>query len=152
MAQTYAHINKETLSFICSQIGVSATYLSQRAKISEKKIGACLNNSSTDLLTINQAKELAKVLKIPFAGLYMNKDIVPVKKLPIFKNLRTLPYEITMDNSSLNLAVAELIRYHDFMTSSESEMDFEAVPLSLPIIPDSASWNYSRNWTRCSLI
>jgi Zn-dependent peptidase ImmA (M78 family) len=139
MARTDANINKETLSFICSQIGITIAYLSQRTGQTEERVGAWLDTSNTDYPTINQAKGLAKVLKVPFAGLYMNKDILPVKQLPTLRNLRTLPYEIAMDDSSLNLAVVELIRYHDFLTSSESEMDIKAVPLSLPSIADNAS-------------
>lgn len=139
MARADANINKETLSFICSQIGVSVAYLSQRTGQAEERIGAWLDTSSTNFPTINQAKEVAKVLKVPFAGLYMNKDILPVKQLPALRNLRTLPYEIATDDSSLNLAVLELIRYHDFLTFSETDMKIEAVPLSLPAIADNAS-------------
>ncbi|GHU57106.1 hypothetical protein FACS1894132_14760 [Clostridia bacterium] len=139
MARADANINKETLGFICSQIGVSVAFLSQRARYTEEQIGEWLDTASADFPTINQAKGIAKVLKVPFAGLYMNKDNLPVKQLPSLRNLRTLPDEVALDDSSLNLAVAELIRYHDFLTSSESEMNIEAAPLSLPSIPDTAS-------------
>ena len=139
MARVDANINKETLGYICSQIGVTVTFLSQRTGQTEERVSAWLDASNTDYPTINQAKGLAKVLKVPFAGLYMNKDILPIKQLPVLKNLRTLPYEIATDDSSLNLAVVELIRYHDFMTSSESDMKIEALPLSLPSIAGNAS-------------
>jgi Zn-dependent peptidase ImmA (M78 family) len=139
MACTDANINKETLSFICSQIGVTVAYLSQKTGQAEERISAWLDTSNTNFPTINQAKMLAKVLKIPFAGLYMNKDILPVKQLPALRNLRTMPHEIETDDSSLNIAVAELIRYHDFMTASESEMNIDPAPLSFPTISDRAS-------------
>ena len=139
MARADANINKETLSFICSQIGVTVAYLSQRTGQTEERVNAWLDTSNTDYPTINQAKGLAKVLKVPFAGLYMNKNILPIKQLPALRNLRTLPYDIAMDDSSLNLAVVELIRYHDFLVSSESDMKIEALPLSLPAIADNAS-------------
>lgn len=139
MARADANINKETLSFICSQIGVTVAYLSQRTGQTEERVSAWLDTSNTDYPTINQAKGLAKVLKVPFAGLYMNKNILPIKQLPALRNLRTLPYDIGMDDSSLNLAVVELIRYHDFLVSSESDMIIEALPLSLPAIADNAS-------------
>lgn len=139
MVRTDANINKETLNFICSQIGVTVTFLSKKTGQKEDRINSWLDTLNTDYPTINQAKELAKVLKVPFAGLYMNKNILPIKKLPNLRNLRTLPYGFVMDDSSLNLAVAELIRYHEFLTSAESEMKIEAVPLSLPAIDDNAS-------------
>jgi hypothetical protein len=139
MARADANINKETLSFICSQIGVTVAYLSQRTGQTEEKVRAWMDVSNTDYPTINQAKGIAKVLKVPFAGLYMNKSILPIKQLPSLRNLRTLPYEMAMDDSSLNLAVVELIRYHDFLSSSESDMQIDAIPLSLPAIADNAS-------------
>lgn len=139
MVRTDANINKETLNFICSQIGVTVTFLSKKTGQKEDRINSWLDTLNTDYPTINQAKELAKVLKVPFAGLYMNKNILPIKKLPNLRNLRTLPYGVVMGDSSLNLAVAELIRYHEFLTSAESELKIEAVPLSLPAIDDNAS-------------
>jgi Zn-dependent peptidase ImmA (M78 family)/transcriptional regulator with XRE-family HTH domain len=138
VARTDANINKETLNFICSQIGVTATFLSQKTGQTEERIGNWLDAKNTDYPTIVQAKSLAKVLKIPFAGLYMNKEKLPIKQLPSLRNLRTLPYADRIDDSSLNLAVYELIRYKDFLTSSESDMEIDAVSVSLPIISDSS--------------
>jgi hypothetical protein len=43
------------------------------------------------------------------------------------------------DESSLDLAIVELIRYHDFLTSTESELDITAPLLALPSIPDTAN-------------
>lgn len=74
MARTYANINKETLGFICSQIGVTAVFLSQRTRCTEEKIAAWLDASNDTFPTLKQAKLLAKALKIPFADLYMNKE------------------------------------------------------------------------------
>ena len=139
MARADANINKETLGFICSQIGVTMAFLSQRTGYTEERVRSWLDTANDAFPTINQAKGIAKVLKVPFAGLYMSKDNLPVKQLPSLRNLRTLPYEVPIDDSSLNLAVAELIHFHDFLTSSESEMDIDAVPLSLPTILDTAN-------------
>jgi len=139
MARSDANINKETLEFICSQIGVTVSFLSNRTRYDEERVSAWLDAASADFPTINQAKGLAKVLKVPFAGLYMNKDNLPIKQLPKLRNLRRLPYKFAIDNSSLNLAVVELIRYHDFLISSESEMNIKTVPLSFPIISNTAS-------------
>jgi Zn-dependent peptidase ImmA (M78 family) len=139
MAQVYAKINKETIGFICSQIGVTVSFLSQKTGYTEDSINAWLDTSSNAFPTIGQAKKLAKALKVPFAGLYINKKFIPIKKLPPLRNLRTLTIGNVVDDSSLNLAVVELIRYHDFLTSSESEMEIEVVPLSLPSIPDTTN-------------
>lgn len=142
MPRTDANINKETLGFICSQIGVTITFLARRTGYRADKIGAWLDVTSGVFPTISQAKGLARVLKIPFAGLYMAKDNLPIKQLPSLRNLRTLPYSSSMDDSALNLAVAELIRQHDFLTAATAEMDIQATPLSLPTIPHSASVAY----------
>jgi len=135
-ARIDANINKETISFICSQIGISTTFLSQRTGLAEDQVRAWLDVSSDAFPTLNQAKLLAKALKIPFAGLYMNKDNLPIKKLPSLLNLRTLPYA-SSDNSSLNLAVVELIRYCDFLTSTEVDLGISPPILFLPSIPES---------------
>lgn len=134
----YANINKETVDFICSHVGVTTAFLSQRTGFAEDKVGAWLDVSSDTYPTLNQAKNLAKVLKVPFAGLYMHKDNLPIKRLPSLRNLRTLPNLHPADDSSLNLAVVELIRYHDFLTSAEAELDITAAPLALPSIPETA--------------
>ncbi len=137
-ARSDANINKETVSFICTRIGVTTTFLAQKTGISEDKVGAWLDTTSDAYPTLNQAKALAKTLRIPFAGLYMHKDNLPIKQLPQLRNLRRLPDSIS-DDSSLNLAVVELIRYHEFLTSAESELEIAAPPLALPSISDSAS-------------
>lgn len=137
-ARINAYINKETVAFICSQIGVSIAFLSQRTGLPEKKIDAWLDSSSDVYPSLNQAKNLAKVLRVPFAGLYMNKANLPIKQLPSLRNLRTLPYSHQPDDSPLNLAVVELIRYRDFLTSAETEMEIVATPRSLPSIPETA--------------
>lgn len=139
MARADANINKETLGFICSQIGVTNVFLSQRTGHAEEKLSAWMDVTNSTFPTINQAKGIAKVLKVPFAGLYMNKENLPIKQLPSLRNLRTLQHSCPTDDSALNLAVVELIRYHDFLASSEAEMDIQVAPLSLPRISQNAS-------------
>ena len=139
MAKNYAKINKEILAFICSQVGVTTVFLSQRTGYPEGKISEWLDVDNDAFPTINQAKNLAKVLKVPFAGLYMNKDNLPIKQLPPLRNLRTLPHSYPLDDSALNLAVVELIRYRDFLSTSEAEMNIDTKPLLLPTISNEAS-------------
>lgn len=137
-ARIDANINKETIGFICAQIGVTTAFLSKKTGLAEDKVGSWLDASNNAYPTLNQAKTLAKALKVPFAGLYMHKDNLPIKQLPSLRNLRTVQYAST-DDSSLNLAIAELIRYHDFLISAESELDITTPLLALPSIPDKAS-------------
>ena len=139
MAQNRAYINKETLAFICSQIGVSVSFLAQKTRYKEEQIRSWLDETNDDLPTFTQAKCIAKVLRIPFAGLYMRKENVPIRRLPSFRNLRTLQNRVTLDDSLLNIAIAELIRYHNFLSSSESDLGISSIPPLLPIISDSAS-------------
>jgi len=133
-----ANINKETIGFICEKIGVTTSFLAKKTGLTEDKVRSWLDPSNDAYPTLNQAKTLAKALKVPFAGLYMHKDNLPIKQLPSLRNLRTVQYAST-DDSSLNLAIVELIRYHDFLISTESELDITTSLLTLPTIPDKGS-------------
>lgn len=137
-ARIDASINKETIGFICAQIGVTTDFLAKKTKLAEDKVGSWLDASNDTYPTLNQAKTLAKALKVPFAGLYMHKDNLPIRQLPSLRNLRTVQYA-SVDNSSLNLAVAELIQYYDFLASAESELNIITQPVALPAISDKAS-------------
>jgi Zn-dependent peptidase ImmA (M78 family)/transcriptional regulator with XRE-family HTH domain len=137
-ARIDANINKETINFICAQIGVTTAFLAKKTGLAEEKVGLWLDVSNDTYPTLNQAKTLAKALKVPFAGLYMHKENLPIKQLPALRNLRTMQYAST-DESSLNLAIAELIRYHEFLMSAESELNIAAPLLALPTIPDTAT-------------
>lgn len=139
MSRAYALINKETLAHICSHIGVSITFLSQRTHFPEERIAKWLAANDTAFPTINQAKKLAKVLKVPFAGLYMSAEHVVFKHLHTLRNLRTMPDGISIDDSALNLAVVDLVRARDFLYSSEEELGLTNVPLSLPRISKMAT-------------
>ena len=67
MATAEANINKETLGFICSQIGITTVFLSQRTGHTQEKICAWLDSSNGDEFpTINQAKNLAKYSHIGY--------------------------------------------------------------------------------------
>lgn len=127
-----AIINKETLAYMCSQIGITTSFLAKRTNFPEDAISKWMNTNDAAFPTINQAKTLAKVLKIPFAGLYLSKDNISLKRLPNIKSLRTLPDGITIDNSALNLALMDLIRARDFLHSSEEELGLAKITLSLP--------------------
>ena len=139
MPRANALINKETLAHICTHIGVTNAFLAQRTNIAEDTIAKWLVMDDTTIPTINQAKALAKVLKLPFAGLYMSKEHVNLKHLPNLRSLRTMPEGIVIDDSALNLAIVDLVRARDFLYSSEEELGLPKTPLTLPLIPDSTS-------------
>ena len=68
MTGATALINKATLASICEKIGVTPAYLAQRTGYAEDKISLWLLPNHQELPTILQAKKLAKILHIPFAG------------------------------------------------------------------------------------
>lgn len=94
------------------------------------------DESSGKFPTINQAKVIAKCYRIPFAGLYMNPSDINVKHLPKMRNLRTLP-DATVDNSALNLAIADILNARELLIESRMALK-EAIPdFSLSVIgPD----------------
>jgi Zn-dependent peptidase ImmA (M78 family)/transcriptional regulator with XRE-family HTH domain len=139
MTRAKALINKETLVHICSHIGVTTAFLAQRTNIAADSIAKWLSLDDATVPTINQAKTLAKALRVPFAGLYMSKDSINFKHLPNLRNLRTLPDGVVIDDSALNLAIIDLVRARDFLYSSESELGLVNALLSLPVIPESAT-------------
>ena len=139
MPKANALINKETLAYICSHIGVTTEFLAKRTHIAEDSIAKWLSLDDATVPTINQAKTLAKALRVPFAGLYMSKDNINFKHLPNLRNLRTMPDGVDIDDSALNLAIIDLVRARDFLYSSEAELGLTNTPLSLPTIPESAT-------------
>jgi Zn-dependent peptidase ImmA (M78 family) len=132
-----ALINKETLAFICSQIGVTSKYLASKASLPEDKVALWLDINNNTLPTIIQAKEVAKALQIPFASLYMDNKHIVVDKLPPITSLRTIISGKNFDDSALNIAIADLIRSRDFLLSAETELSIENTPFLLPKISDS---------------
>lgn len=139
MPRANALINKETLTHICTHIGVTTAFLSQRTHISEDTIKRWLTIDDAAVPTINQAKTLANTLKVPFAGLYMRKEHINFKNLPNLRNLRTMLDGIAIDDSALNLAIVDLIRAHDFLKDTEADLDLTNIPLSLPAIASTAT-------------
>jgi len=138
MPRANAFINKETLAHICTHIGVTNAFLAQRTHIAEDTIAKWLAADDATIPTINQAKTLAKALKGPFAGLYMSKEHINFKHLPNLRSLRTMPEGIAIDDSTLNLAIVDLVRARDFLYSSEEELGLAKIPLTLPAIPGSS--------------
>ncbi len=141
MAYVYAKINKHSLRFIREQKCVSRDYIVQALKLKAEKFNSWEDPSCDVLPTINQAKNVAKCLRVPFAGLYMNPADILIKRPPARLDLRTLPNH-NFDDSGTNLAVVDLIQIRDFYFDICKELNI-AVPdfsVQISIEDDIACW------------
>lgn len=134
----YATINKDTLAHICKEKGVSSEFLASKTKLNMSRLNQWLTPTDINLPTINQAKKIAACLHMPFAGLYMNPCDIPLKRIPNIRNMRTMSGAVSIDDSSLNIAMIDVLLERDFLLSADDEFgitppDFE------PLIPDSDS-------------
>lgn len=127
MAYIYAQINKNTLAYIFEGKKVSRNYVVSKTGIKPEKLDRWLDVTDTLLPTINQAKNIASCLHIPFAGFYMNPEHVILKSIPSVKNYRTLYGGVEMDDSAINIAMMDLLRERDFLLDASKEAD-----ISLP--------------------
>lgn len=137
----YARINKDTLKFIREKKAISFDYISRVTKYPEAKIVLWEDTATEKFPTIKQAKAIAKCYRIPFAGLYMNAADINVKHLPQMRNLRTLP-DTTIDNSALNLAIADVLSARDLLIDSKNALK-EHIPsfmLSISGMDDVSQW------------
>lgn len=142
MALVYATINKETLLHICSSKKVSADFIINKTKLNPAKISLWLDTTNPALPTIKQAKTLAACLHIPFAGLYMNPDDIPLKSIPNIRNLRTMQGASAPDDSSLNIAMVDILLERDFLINANAEFGRTA-PVFMPNVPsgdDPVKW------------
>ncbi len=121
----YALINKEVLPFICTGKKVSIDYLYNCTKIQKTKIEKFLDVTDTTLPTILQAKKLAKCLRIPFAGLYMNTEDINIKSIPRIKNYRTFNGSVEIDDSGFNVAIYDVLQERSFLIEESNEIDIE---------------------------
>lgn len=138
MGYVYATINKDTLAHICKEKGVSSEFLASKTKLNMSRLNQWLTPTDINLPTINQAKKIAACLHIPFAGLYMNPCDIPLKRIPNIRNMRTMSGAVSIDDSSFNIAMIDVLLERDFLLSADDEFgitppDFE------PLIPDSDS-------------
>lgn len=120
---TQALINKETLHVICEAKKVTCAYIAKETKYAEDKISKWSDLSDTLRPTFIQAKNIAKCLHVPFAGLYMKPEDIPLKKLPWIKSYRTFPDGFIGDDSSLNIAIADLLQAKGFLIKTKEELD-----------------------------
>ena len=124
----YALINKEVIPYVCSGKRVSLEYLHSSTHFQKEKLEKWLDVSDAALPTILQAKKIAKCLHIPFAGLYMNTGDININAIPSIKNYRTLDGSLSVDDSSFNIAVCDVLQERDFLIAESNELG-----ISLPI-------------------
>jgi Zn-dependent peptidase ImmA (M78 family) len=117
-----ALINKETLHAICESKQVTCTYIARETRFIKDKIEKWTDPSDSLRPTFLQAKKIARCLHVPFAGLYMCPADVPLHKLPKIKNYRTIPKGSSADDSSLNIAVADLLQAKRFYVETKAEL------------------------------
>ena len=150
MAYMYAMINKETLAHICTSKRVTNQYILSKTKAKSDKLEKWLNPLESVVPTINQAKDLATCLHIPFAALYMNPQDIPIASIPSVRNMRTLYDASQVDDSAINIAMIDLILERDYLISMQEELGIAWMSGFEPVIPssnDSFVWaNEIRNY------
>lgn len=127
MTRNYALINKETLALICAKKSASHEYISQKTKLKIDRVERWVSPSDIALPTIRQAKLIASCLHIPFAGLYMEPNDIPVKALPKVVNRRSFPSSHSEDDSALNIAMYDLLLARDFLIAANAELGIHCV-------------------------
>ncbi|MDP3044911.1 MAG: hypothetical protein Q8N93_05820, partial [Bacillota bacterium] len=139
----HALINKETLRAVCEAKKVTCAYIAKETKYEEDRIVKWSNPSDALRPTFVQAKKIAKCLHVPFAGLYMKPVDVPLRKLPTIKSYRTFPNGFIEDDSSLNIAISDLLQARDFLVKTKEELGETLSPFSVTInsrTDDVLSW------------
>ena len=128
----YALINKEVLPFICQKLGVTIEYLYSKTRFKLDKLQKWLDVFDVELPTVVQAKKIAKCLHIPFAGLYMNTKDIKIKIIPSVKNYRTIDGKLFIDDSSLNIAICDVLQERDFWIEESKKLDIKVPVFSSP--------------------
>lgn len=132
----YAKLNKETMRFIRNEKQISFDYIERVTGYSKDKILLWEDENSDKYPTINQAKVLANCYRVPFAGLYMDKERINILHLPPMINKRTMLGSVD-DNSAVNLAIIDLLNKREFYLETKEALD-EAVPVFNLTIPNSS--------------
>ena len=130
MATVHALINKNTLAHICKTKKVSSAFISEKIRQNANRVDKWLDVNDKTLPTIKQAKRLATCLHIPFAGLYMNPDDIPVEKIPIIKNMRTIMGSFIYDDSALNIAIMDVLLERKFLLEETKQFGIDQIAFS----------------------
>ena len=130
-----ALINKETLNVICANyemINAEEHLASKLKNIPASKIATWLDVNTKALPTFIQAKQLAKCLKVPFAGLYMNPSDIKMPSKPKITSRRELP-DGFRDDISLNMAIIDLVGTRDFFVATNRDLGMSVVSFDISI-------------------
>ena len=129
-----AFINKETLKYLREHIGITLPYIEKITKYNEKKYLQWEDVNSCDFPTCLQAKKIAKCFRMPFAGLYMNAKDIKLQHIPKMYNMRTIRGNESFDDSSLNLAIMDLLYSRELLISTKNELQESLSTFSFSIV------------------
>jgi len=131
-----ALINKETLNKICEAKGVSIEYLSDKCKMDIQKIRKLLSLEDDYLPAFGKAKIIASKLHIPFAGLYMNSEDLPLEQIKKYKikNFRTI-IDANEDESAVNIAIYDLLQAKTALLQAQEELSLSPIAYKDIIMP-----------------
>lgn len=148
MARQYALINKATLLMILQKKKITNEYVLLKTNLMQNKYSRWIDVNDSLLPTVKQAKAIAACIHVPFAGLYMEPDLIPYKSIPSIKNKRTLFGTETVDESAVNIAIIDLLQELDYLLALSDELG-EKIPqysMTAPTSDNSKEWaNYIRH-------
>jgi len=134
-----ATINKNTLQVICSAKHVSTDFIARKVGCPKERVDRWVDPTDDLLPTILQAKKMAKCLHVPFAGLYMQPNDVPLKRIAPLQNFRTFSGESATDDSALYVGIYDLEQAKDFYLEICKELGTPKMQFQL----DASMWNKS---------
>lgn len=126
--------NKSTLALLREKTHVSYDYLEKANGKSRDILMLWEDKNSSVLPTISQAKDLAKSLRVPFAGLYMPPELIPIPELPKLHNMRRTQDAIAYDDSLMNLSIIDLLNARSMLVETNALLGIEIPSTSLPPI------------------
>ena len=119
-------------------------YICSATKLKKDSVDKWLDVTDPALPTILQAKKLAKCLHIPFAGLYMNTKDINIKSIPAIRNYRTLDGALSIDDSSLNIAIGDVLQERDFLIAESNDLGIPLIVFSSPSCPTDAPADWAK--------
>lgn len=125
MKNNIAKINCATLKYIRESTKASFDYIEKKTQYTRDRILAWEDDTNPDCPTLNQAKELAACLHVPFAGLYMEAKNIPDNQLPNLRNMRKIQLGFINDDSALNLAIIDIIRERSLYLDICNQLDMQ---------------------------
>ena len=138
-AMSAATINKNTLQVICQTKQVTADFIARKVGCPKEKVDKWIDPTDALFPTIVQAKKVAKCLHIPFAGLYIQPNDVPIKRIAPLQNFRTFPGGVATDDSALHIGIYDLEQAKDFYL--ETCVELGVLPMQFQL--NASTWGDS---------